>query len=153
VNCSWIISILFFLLQDQVPYKPSEHFELKLDYEFKQRPAENTSTVYMQESNRNSGPSLLPFLAIQLKVLKLQPDEIRLKIFTNDGATVANRKVQEQQLVKFDMGFTADLKDRVLPHEYTLLFLSGDKKEISRIVVFVAADGSFLVNNEQRGKL
>jgi hypothetical protein len=152
MNSAWIISVLLFLLQDPVPFKPNEQFELKLDYAFKQRPAENSSTVYMDNS-RNSTTSMLPFLAIQLKLISLRPDEIRLKIITNDGVTVTTKKVQEQQVVKFDMGFTADLRDRVLPHEYTIVFLSGDRKEVSKIVVSVAKDGAFLVNNEQRGRL
>lgn len=146
----FILALIFF--QDvQVPYKSKEYFEVKLDYSFKQRPANNGAINLAENNHTAAGP--LPFLSIEFKVLSLEGDETRLRIVTNEGKSIMSRKVEEQQMVKFDMGFTADLKDRIRPHEYTLYFLSAEKKEKSRVVISVARDGSFFVNEEKRGKL
>jgi hypothetical protein len=50
------------------------------------------------------------------------------------------------------MGYTDDMKDRVTAYEYTVHFMDNDRNEISCILISVSADGSFLVNNEKRGK-
>lgn len=149
----FFVFLLSFLLQERyIPYKPNEQFELKLDYSFKPRPAQDPNTVDLTKKNTSySGP--LPFLAIEFKTIKLEEGETRLKIIKNGGDPVLSKKIQEQQVVKFDMGFTADLKDRVQPNEYTLYFLTADKKEKSKVVISVAQDGTFLVNEEKRGKL
>ena len=146
-----IVGIACVLQELQVPYKPADQFELKLDYSLKTRPAADINTVTLAGRRPSAGP--LPFVAIQFKALSLAPEETRIRILTNTGNSLMNRKITEQQLIKFDMGFTEDLKERIQPHEYTLLFLSSDKEEKSRVVITVAPDGTFLVNEEVRGKL
>lgn len=149
---SLFLSLFLFFQDESVPLKPSDEFELKIDYTFRQRPMKDTNTVNLSETKKTSaGP--LPFLSINFKAIKLQPEESRLKIISNIGDVVMNRKITEQQLIKFDMGFTVDLKERVKPHEYTIYFLSSDKAEKSKIIVSVEEDGTFLVNQEKRGKL
>jgi len=51
------------------------------------------------------------------------------------------------------MGYTDDIKGRVTEHEYTVYFLSKDKKPVSRIVIYFQEDGTFLVNGEKRGRV
>jgi hypothetical protein len=50
------------------------------------------------------------------------------------------------------MGFTTDMKDRVTPYEYVLIFYDKKKNEISKIVIFIGEDGAFIVNGEKRGQ-
>lgn len=152
------IACVFFglslIFQDQpVPYKPNDEFELKIDYAFKQRPLNDKNTVNLSENTRTSSGGPLPFLSIHFTPLKLQPEELRVRIVSNTGNIIMNRKIAEQQTIKFNMGFTEDLKERLQPHEYTLYFLSSEKAEKSRVVVSVEEDGTFMVNQEKRGKL
>jgi hypothetical protein len=99
----------------------------------------------------SSGP--LPYLILNLKILKINPDEYRIKVQNNAKLQLLSKKLEEDMMVKIDMGFTDDLKDRTSPYEYTVSFLSKGKKETCRIVILVDEEANFLVNGERRGKL
>ncbi len=162
------LSLLFFLLsslvQNDVPYKPSEEFKLEMDYNFKQRSSASTSTTSSSSSSvdisetvsehekkmRSGGP--LPYLIIKLKLLKLGEGEVKVRIMTGNGKLIYNKKADLEALYKIDLGFTDDVKDWVTPHEYNIYLMSAEKKELSRIHLFVQKDGEFFVNNEKRGK-
>jgi hypothetical protein len=143
---------LFF---QEIPFKPTEDFDLKLQYEFKQRTQDNNSVRFEEtvtEQQRRTNSSLLPYVGIKLKLLKYAPEEVKLRITDNLEKVVLNKKIKQDDVIFINMGFTDDMKDRVTAHEYTVHFLDDDKKELSRIRITIAADGSFLVNNEKRGK-
>ena len=147
-----ILTLLVAFVQDTVPFKPDDEFELKMDYQFKQRTVNNREIDFNNLNRTGSGP--LPFLSLSLKILKSGEGEARIKIVTNTGEQVVSRKLKEGMVIDFDAGFTADLKDRVGPHEFTVLFLSDKRKvEQSKIVIHIAEDGTFIVNDVVRGKL
>ncbi|MBK7650493.1 MAG: hypothetical protein IPJ20_06715 [Flammeovirgaceae bacterium] len=54
--------------------------------------------------------------------------------------------------IKIDWGFSEDIKDGMVTPEYTVLFINKDKKNVSRIYMLIQEDGTFLVNDEKRGK-
>ena len=56
-------------------------------------------------------------------------------------------------VLKLDLGFTDDIKDRVGAYEYTVFFLNEDKDQVSKIVIYFEKDGTYLVNGETRGKI
>jgi hypothetical protein len=148
-------ALIFAAMLQGVPYKPNDEFDIKLQYEFRQRVMNEGSTIHPDGSGasvRKTSSSMLPHLEIRLKPVKLQPEEVRLRIVDNRGTTVFSRKVKEGDVALINMGFTDDVKDRVSAHEYTASFLNADRKEMSRIVITVHEDGTFLVNNEKRGK-
>lgn len=145
-----------FLFQDKVPYKPHEEFDLKLKFEFKERTRADPNKVDLEQTskdlhrNRGSGP--LPYLFLNLQILKQAPEEMRVKIF--EGAKlVYNKKVEVSTIIKLDMGFTDDIKDRVTAYEYNIMFYNEKKEPVSRIVVYFHEDGTYLVNEQVRGKL
>jgi hypothetical protein len=144
---------LFF---QEVPLKPKEEFDLKLQYEFKQRDQDSRNSVRLNETTaeqaRRTNTSLLPYVGIKLKLLNYVPEEVKVKVTDNLGNVVLNKKVKQDEVIFINMGFTDDMKDRVTAFEYTVRFLDDDKKELSRILISVLADGSFFVNNEKRGK-
>lgn len=147
---------LSFLLQD-LPLKPKEEFDIKLNYQFKQRPANNQSnTVNLDESRkdyeRRTSTDLLPYLVLNIKMVKLGSEEVRVRITNNHEKKSYVKKLEEGQVVPLDLGFTDDVKDRVSPHEYILTFQSPKKSDISKIVIHIDEDGSFFVNGEKRGK-
>lgn len=148
--------LLFF--QEDIPFKPNEEFEIKLEYEFKPRPpGDKDNSVYFSESqkehDRRNSSSMLPYLKLNVKVLKSAPEEDRLRVVRNIDNVGFNRRIVEGEEFQIDMGFTDDMKDRVKPYEYTIFLLSAKKKKISRIVILVDKDGSFFINREKRGKL
>jgi hypothetical protein len=147
---------IFLLLIQEPPYKAKEDFEVKLEYQFKQRPAAETNSVKFDESRkdyeRRTSTSLLPYLKIRVNLLKLAEEEVKMKVSNNLDKSPYNKKIQIGTSLVLDLGFTDDIKDRISAHEYNLMFMSPEKKELSRIHLFIEEDGTFLVNGEKRGK-
>lgn len=155
MKLAWLFLSLFFI-QDQVPFKPKEQFEINLDFKFKPRPGNQmSSTVITMEkrADQNTSGLMLPYLYLNVKVLKLDELEQRVRIEDNHGATLMAKKAEAGMEAKLDLGFTDDIKDRVSSHEFIVSFLSKDRQHLSRIVIFFDEDGTYIVNGEKRGKL
>jgi hypothetical protein len=150
-----VIALLLFacfFLQD-VPYMPKEEFEVKLDYQFKQRPPADPNTIRMngKASIPEVNSPLLPYLVLNIAMLNTAGAS-RLHIGSNLSRTISNKKVKEGSVIPVNFGFTNDVKDRVTAHEYTLTLVSEKREEMSKIVLFIDKDGTFLVNGEKRGR-
>jgi len=144
---------LFFAFQD-TPYKANEEFELKLNFEFRQRPHDPNAYKFNGDGSSIPQPTgQLPYLKVNLKLLKLSAAETRVRVVNHEQQNILSKKAQEGQLLELDLGFTDDLKGRVSSHEYTALLLDSEKKPVSRIVILFQEDGSYLVNGEKRGKI
>ena len=55
-------------------------------------------------------------------------------------------------VLKIDFGFIADVKEKLTAHEYTVFMVSPERKKVSRIHLFIDAEGNFVVNDQRRGK-
>lgn len=149
----WVGIISIFLFQDQTPYKANDEFELKLDLQFRQRPKSETKVeLDHHRTLPNSGMSA-PYLYLNLRVLKVVPEEVRIKVVKNTSQVLLSRKFDPNVVLKLDLGFTDDIKDRVTAYHYLITFLTKEKSELSKIEIFFEADGTYLVNGEKRGKL
>jgi hypothetical protein len=153
---SWLLCLLI-SIQAEIPFKPKEEFDVKLNYSFKQRSSDdhNTFRYDVQErnhSNQNSS-TMLPYLVLKVKILKAASTEVKLKVVNNLSSKVISKKIHEGVEFEIDMGYTDDVKDHVTAHEY-IIFMQNEKQERqSKIVIFVDEDGVFLINDEIRGKL
>ncbi|MBL7872652.1 MAG: hypothetical protein JNM78_13635 [Cyclobacteriaceae bacterium] len=156
-----ITKIIFYLLagsffQKQVPYKPSEEFELKIDYIFKERPPIDRQRVeYEQATDEKvrkaiSGP--MPYLLIELKILAVTDDEVRIRVVNGNGNLVFNRKATSGTVIKLDWGYTEDIKEKITTNEFTVYFNDEKRKSVSKIYLTILEDGIFMVNDEKRGK-
>ena len=149
-------ALVIIFIQSELPLKPKEEFEVKLSYEFKQRitGGENTYDFSNGSAERRdataSGP--LPYLSVNVRLIKLPNQEVKMRGVNSKNDTFLNKKITEGEIVKFDLGFTDDLKDRVSSHEYNLLFLSKSKVEINRINFLIEENGTFKINGEVKGK-
>jgi hypothetical protein len=143
----WLVLSSF---AEDIPFKSKDEFEVNLDFKFRTRVKES-SEVYTSTTSNTSGP--LPYLTISMKVLKVAPGEAKIRIINSKGQMLYTRKAAEGSVVNLDMGYTDDIKGRVTEHEYTLVFISQDKKPLSRIVIHFQEDGSYFINNEKRGKV
>ena len=84
-------TLLFFLTvfaftSDEIPFKPKEEYELKMEFQFKSRPAEtpgNKIELGYERTAQSNGP--LPYLFLHLSVLKQLDDEVRINVVTNEG--------------------------------------------------------------------
>lgn len=139
--------------QTEIRNKPSAEFEVKVDYSFKERPLEENKAAYEaveKRSHKRGGP--LPYLQVTIRVLTLSDQETRVKAIDSNGKTIASRKATKNAQVEIKWGFSEDIKDRIIPHTHTVLFLDDRKKPVSQIYLLVEEDGTFYVNGEKRGK-
>jgi hypothetical protein len=154
--------MLFFILlplffQDQVKIKPSREFEITTKYELKKKPVnENTKIVFVDpaenlKKERESGTDMLPYLIINLKVKKWNNDVTQVRVVNSSNKVYLKKKVTDDGLYSWEMGYIDDIKDKVTPGKFTVQFIA-DKKSIEQINVEVEEDGTFLVNGERRGK-
>lgn len=152
----YLISLLIFAIAQDLPYKSKEEFDIKLDYKFKQRPQTDANTFTMNESkqdyDKRTSRAPLPYLALNIITLKLSEQEVKVKITNNQNQNSLTKKVEVGSTIPIDFGFTDDVKDRVAPYYYKIIFLSAKKAEVSQITIEVLEDGSFMVNGEKRGK-
>jgi hypothetical protein len=156
-----LILVIFGLLsfQEDPPYKPTDEFEVKLNFEFKDRgagrdPNKIEMNQTLKERDKSRGSGLLPYLYLNLKVLKQAPEEIRVRVIENSTKNVLNyKKFDTATVLKLDLGFTDDIKDRVGAYQYIVYFLNDEKDPISKIVIYFEKDGTYLVNGEMRGKI
>jgi len=151
-----LIVLLFFgflLQQDQIPFKSNDEFELKLQLEFKKRPMQDINTIELEKrSVPSTGGMPAPYLHINLRVLKIVPEEVRVKVTKNPNETLLTKKFDPNVVIKLDLGFTDDIKDRATSHHFIVSYLSKEKKPLSKIEIFFEEDGTYLVNGEKRGK-
>lgn len=149
-----IFILAIFFLQD-IPFKPKDEFEIKIDYQFKPRPLGDHNTVLLgndRNDERRSTSLVLPYLTLNLRILSLPGEKMRLRINTNLNDKGTLKKINVNTVFALDMGFTDDIKDRVSAHEYTLILTAADKTPVEKIVISVDEDGAFFVNGEKHGK-
>ena len=153
MNC--FIFLLVFSLFQEVPFKPAAEFEIKVDYDFRDRPGPDINTVQLGSIRTVQRTSLgvLPYLVLHIKMLALPHEKTRMQIVTNLDSRPMHKKVTVNSVYDLDLGFTVDMIDRVTAHEYTLTFLDENKKPVNRIHIFIGEDGSFMVNGELRGRV
>ncbi len=158
MNISIVLVLLSVWFQGTaIPYKPFDEFEIQVDFNFKQRNAPNNNTVEMVETREDrirsqNSTALRPYLILNLKLLKLSEEEVRAKATDNLGHIVFSKKVKVDDLLKIDMGFIDDVKGKITAHDMVILFSSKDRKDISQIHLHIKENGTFVVNDEIRGK-
>ncbi len=149
---------LFLLIQDEIPFKAKEDFEIKFDLTFKQRPrTESNEVVHPNESrsdyDKRTSTAQLPHLNLLIKILNVQPTELKLRVIRDDKNTMFSKKISKGMEFKLELGFTDDIKDRIAGYKHVIQFLSSDKKASSQIVIEFDTDGNYFVNGEKRGKI
>lgn len=152
MNCS--IFLLVLALFQEVSFKPSSEFDIKINYEFKSRPAQDGNTIQLGV-NRNvqqTSSGVLPYLELYVHFHTLPEEKTRMLISTNLDRRGTTKRVSIDSPYVLDLGFTVDMVDRVRAHEYTLTFLDTNKKPVDRILISIDEDGSFFVNGEKRGQ-
>jgi hypothetical protein len=152
----FLLFFSFVIFQEDLPFKPKEEYDIKLNFEFRQRPSQSNTSVNFEErgkgaDSKNAGP--LPYIHVLVNVLQRRPDEARIKVVNNLESTLLSKKLDKVTSFTLDLGFTDDLKDHVSAHEFTIYFLSAEKLAVRKIVISFDEDGNYFVNGEKRGKV
>ena len=153
------IALLVFFQGAEAPFKSTDEFEVKLDFQIKDRPyttGDADPKIDFRENEgfpdqkKKTGP--LPHVAFKVKFLKLSDREVKVRIADESGATVYHKKAKEGVVIDLSMGFIKDIKAGLVSREYDIVLLSEDKKPSSRIRILIQKDGTYLVNDVICGK-
>ena len=149
--------ILFaFTGQEEIPFKPKDDFEVKFDLSFKQRNRDEKA-VYLQETRaeheKRTSVTPLPFLKLLVKIKRLQPEEIKIKVVRDDKNVVVSKKAEQDMEFKLELGYTDDIKDQISGYKHVIQFLSPKKEVLSKIVIEFDKEGNYFVNGEKRGRV
>ena len=153
--------LLLIVFQDVAPFKPKNEFEIKIDLSFKEKRKQGDGsqsnftidyTETVEQRNKKLSGNQLPYLELKIKFNLLSADEEKVKIVNNLGKIVYSKKADVNTVIRLDLGYIDDVKDEVTPNDYNVILLNSEKKEIDRINIKITKDGTFLVNNEKRGK-
>ncbi len=149
---------VFLLLQDRIPFKLKEDFEIKFDLSFKvpeRTDVNNTVDLdeTFRENQKRTGSASLPYLKLLIRIFKVQSGEVKLKVVQDDLSIILSKKISHITEFKLEPGFTDDIKDRISGYKHVIQFYSSDKKVMSQIVIEFDTDGNYFVNGEKRGKI
>jgi hypothetical protein len=153
--------LLLIVFQDVAPFKPKSEFEIKIDLSFKEKRKQGDGsqsnftidyTETVEQRNKKLSGNQLPYLELKIKFNLLSADEEKVKIVNNLGKIVYSKKADVNTVIRLDLGYIDDVKDELTPNDYNVILLNSEKKEIDRINIKITKDGTFLVNNEKRGK-
>ena len=155
-----ILLLLLLFQTTEVPFKLSNEFEVKIDLSFKQK--ENDFNQYnkvtldytetVAQKNRRLSGNQLPYLVLKITFLTLSDQEKKVKIINNLNKNIYSKKAELTSVIRLDLGFVDDIKDRVSPNTFDVILSDADKTSRTHILIVVQEDGTFLVNNEKRGK-
>jgi hypothetical protein len=147
----FVLAAVFTSAQEDLPFLPANEFEAKVALSFRVRKGEEANTFRFNEEvgRRKTYDKPIAFLAINFKLVKAN-EIVRMRSVHGSGGKT--QKIKENQVLHFEMGFVEDIKSSHVPNELILYFLSDQKKELSKVIFLITADGDFLVNGEKRGK-
>ena len=146
----YLILLSCLLVQDEIGYKPKDEFEIKLDLSFKQKSnSDDDGNIYRE---KKTATGLLPYLKLDVRILKLQPGEVKLKVIRDSKDAVLNKKLSGTLEIKLEVGYTDDIKAGISGYKHELLFMSAEKNVLSRILIEIDKEGNYMVNGEKRGK-
>jgi hypothetical protein len=139
--------------QDSVAFRPKDNFEVKIDMQFVPRPPDDPNNVQLghTQPRKNTG-ALLPYLKLRITFFGLATEEVRYKVENNLEKRMVSKKISKTPVVELDAGFTDDIKAGLRPNEYEITLMNSEKVDLSRILIQIEKDGTFLVNREKRGK-
>lgn len=153
-----MVRLLFLLIalslheKQGVPYRDESTYEINLDYDFKNKVVDDRDVVQLSARRAKEKHGLLPYLIVNLVLLKVGPDDYRIKVTDSLEGVVLSKKIKPEQVYKIDMGFTDDMKDGVTPNQFVVHFIDQKKTVKNRIVLEVQEDGTFLINGQVHGK-
>ena len=147
-----LLSFIFF--QDQIPFKPSDEFQVNIDLKFKVKPSGYGPSSYSANGDplNKTNSTTFPYLMVDVSQLKIQNDEARIVAINSLGRTLMKKKTLPLPILHFEMGFVDDLKSKTSPNEITVYFLSAEKKQLRKIVFTVSSNGVFQVNGQWHGQ-
>jgi|GEM_PF-2068367 hypothetical protein len=148
------ILILLSGFQTEVPFKPSDEYDVSVDLKYKIKASTYPTSTFSGsgEPLDKSSATTLPFLSVSISKIKIQNDEERVFAVEANGKSLYKKKASPNLLLRFEMGFVDDLKSKVSNNEITVYFLAKDKKKLRKILISISDKGVFEVNGKWHGQ-
>lgn len=140
----------------EVPFKPDDEFDIRMEMSFRQRPQSSNTLHYAEtrdEYERRTSSDQLPFVVLNVTLKAFHQGEVRMKVIRDSQEQIMSRKVAAGNTFKLEIGFTDDAKDGVKGYHHRVVFLDEKKREVNQILIVIDKEGNYLVNNQKRGKL
>lgn len=150
----FFILLLFVGLQDDVPYKPDDEFQVSIDLKFKTKESKYGLSTYNQNGDRidRVSETPLPFLNVSVAQFKVQSDEVKVVAYDSKGKSLTKKNVSADLELHFEMGFVDDLKKGAPNNQIFIYFLSEEKNKLRKITFSVTPTGVFEVNGKWHGQ-
>ena len=149
-----LIGIIVFQpsLAQEVPYRDESTYKLELKMEFKV-PDPEPNNVIDPVKNRiiPTDPEL--YVNLNLKLLKLLPEDTKLKVMDNKGITKLTKKLKDPDEYLIKIGRAMYVKEKKIGNIITVMFFNGKKENTSRITIEFKENGDFIVNDQLFGKI
>jgi hypothetical protein len=141
-----------FINDDKVPFLEMDNFQFELIYTLKNKPQPENKNYY------NGNVSIvktetLPHVRIKILLDSIPISYVRYRIFTNTDNQLRSRKIRGIEEIDLDIGFTVDIKERIVAHSYTIIFYDNKKNSVSEIVINFSEGGEFFMNDQLMGKI
>jgi hypothetical protein len=138
--------------QPEIPFKSNDQFEARIDLVFKKRESADVNTYQFSDGTQNKKTMDTPIAFLSIDFTALQADdEVKMKVVYNNNKE-KSYKVAIGKVMKLELGYVEDIKSKGEATEVVLLFLNDKKQVNSKVILKINEDGTFLVNNEKRGK-
>ncbi len=137
-----------------VPYLSEDLFEYELDYSLKKKPNPENQHLDVNGNRTEYNPTPLPYLKVKFAI-KTDGDSLsKYTVVDSFGFVKRNRKIKAA-LTEFvlDIGYTADIKDRITSHSYSINLINGDKVIMNKIDIAFSEEGVMTINGIERGRI
>ena len=136
----------------KVPYMEMDNFQFELIYTLKNKPQPENKN-YLDGNGAIFKTEPLPHVRIKILLDSIPISYSRYKIYTSKEVQVKGRKIKGIELIDLEIGFTADIKERMVAHSYTIFFYDNEKNRVSKIVIDFSEKGDFFINDQLMGKI
>ena len=121
--------------------------------EYKKVPVPSTTTIKPGQLSPiiNNGSDF--YLVLKLNLLKLQPDDLRIKITNNFNDIILSKRLKKPNQFVFDIGRSTEIKNGKVANIYRIEFIDVNKTTSSIIILEFTETGIFNVNDVQFGQI
>jgi hypothetical protein len=139
--------LLAFVQKPDVPFIDKEFYQYEIEYILKSKP--ESTLAYEADKKRISG-DMLPFVSIHFTFPAFLPDDKRIRIYQGTKM-IKNTRIKGPLKVLMVMGYSADLKEKVVPADFYLYIINDQNEPRGQIHVEVKSNGELLINGISSG--
>lgn len=135
-----------------VPMLSEDEYSYELEYELRRKVPDKSYDYDAVGKKPASTLDQLPFVKINFSLLTLQEGDKKIKIYQG-LKLLGTKKIKGPMKITLEMGFAVDLKERVVPGDFTIYIMDKNNKHRAKIFVEVKPNGELLINTIPSGMI